>query len=155
LRFLLRGTAQATRSHATTLGGGRILSVAPKRRRRRESDVAALQALAGEDPIAQADRLLLESGYAGASPPRLAPHGAFTSKSAEKALERLTQTGRAVLFDREARLYAHTDLLRSLESKLAATVQAHAARSEIDPSIAREELRQRAGGAPQKLYAKA
>ena len=155
LRFLLRGTAQATRSHATTLGGGRILSVAPRRRRRREADVSSLQALAGDDPIAQADKLLLESGYTGASPQRLAARGAFTSKTAEKALERLAQTGRAVLFDREARLYAHADLLKSLEAKLVATVQQHASRSEIDPSIAREELRQRSGGAPPKLYAKA
>ncbi|MFN2546627.1 MAG: selenocysteine-specific translation elongation factor [Myxococcales bacterium] len=157
LRFLLRGTSatQATRSHATTLGGGRILSVAPRRRRRRESDVSSLQALAGDDPLGQADKLLLESGYPGASPQRLAARGAFTTRTAEKALERLAQTGRAVLFDREARLYAHTDLLHSLETKLVARVREHAAQSVIDRSIAREELRQRAGGAPQKLYARA
>ena len=161
LRFLLRGelpkssepTGKTARAHATTLGGGRILAVAPRRRRRRESDAQALQALAGDDPIAQADRLLLESGYPGASPQRLAARGAFTVKSAEKALERLAQTGRAVLFDREARLYAHVAVLEGLEAKLVAKLHAH--EGAIDPSIAREELRQRAGLPPQKLFAKA
>jgi selenocysteine-specific elongation factor len=156
LRFLLRGDPGAVqRSHASTIGGGRILSVAPKRRRRREPDVLALQALAGEDALAQADRLLLESGYPGASPPRLLARGQFTQKSAERALERLAQSGRAVLFDREGRLYAHAEVLQALEEKIAARLLEHAAHDEIDPSIAREELRQRAGSPPPKLFARA
>ena len=165
LRFLLRGelprggkdasAGKLTRAHASTLGGGRILSVAPRRRRRRAADVEALQALAGDDPVLQAERLLLESGYPGASPQRVAARGAFTIKSAEKALERLAQMGRAVLFDREARLYAHTAVLQPLEAKLLARLHQHAQEGAIDPSIAREELRQRSGQPPQKLYAKA
>jgi selenocysteine-specific elongation factor len=156
LRFLLRGDPGAVqRSHASTIGGGRILSVAPKRRRRREPDVLALQALAGEDALAQADRLLLESGYPGAAPPRLLARGQFTQKSAERALERLAQSGRAVLFDREGRLYAHAEVLQALEEKIAARLLEHAAHDEIDPSIAREELRQRAGSPPPKLFARA
>ena len=168
LRFLLRGElpktadgapggrlTRAARAHASTLGGGRILSVAARKRRRREADVAALQALAGDDPLAQADRILLESGYPGASPQRLAARGAFTVKAAEKALERLAQGGKAVLFDREARLYAHRDVLGALDAKLLARMREHAARDSIEPSIAREELRQRAGAPPQKLFAKA
>ena len=164
LRFLLRGelpklskdespSGKLTRAHASTLGGGRILSVAPRRRRRREADVVALQALAGDDPLAQAERLLLESGYPGASPQRLLARGAFAIKSAEKALERLAQSGRAVLFDREARLYAHVSVLDGLQEKLLDRLRAHD--GAIDPSIGREELRQRSGLPPQKLYARA
>jgi len=144
-----------TRAHASTLGGGRILAVASRKRRRREPDAAALQALAGDDPLAQADQLLLESGYLGASAQRLAARGAFTVKSAEKALERLAQAGKAVLFDREARLYAHKDVLGALDAKVLARLREHSQRDSIEPSIAREELRQRAGAAPQKLFAKA
>ena len=144
-----------TRAHASTLGGGRILAVASRKRRRREPDAAALQALAGDDPLAQADQLLLESGYLGASAQRLAARGAFTVKSAEKALERLAQAGKAVLFDREARLYAHKDVLGALDAKVLAGLREHSQRDSIEPSIAREELRQRAGAAPQKLFAKA
>jgi selenocysteine-specific elongation factor len=168
LRFLLRGAlakasepapsgkpARTSRSHASTLGGGRILAVASRKRRRREQDVAALQALCGDDPLAQADRLLLESGYPGASLQRLAARGAFTVKSAEKALERLAQSGQAVLYDRDARLYVHRDVLLSLDSKVLALLHDHSGRDPIDPSIAREELRQRAGSPPQKLFAKA
>ena len=155
LRFLLRGDRSTTRAHASTLGGGRILAVASRKRRRREPDAAALQALAGDDPLAQADQLLLESGYPGASAQRLAARGAFTVKSAEKALERLAQAGKAVLFDREARLYAHKDLLGALDAKVLARLREHSQRDSIEPGIAREELRQRAGAAPQKLFAKA
>ena len=164
LRFLLRGalakaqeiqTSKPARAHASTLGGGRILAVAPRKRRRREADVLALQALSGEDPIAQADRLLLESGYPGASPQRLAARGAFTVKSAEKALERLAQSSQAVLYDRDARLYVHKDVLAALEAKVGGRLRDHAVPGAIDPSIAREELRQRAGSPPPKLFAKA
>ncbi|HEY4885960.1 MAG TPA: selenocysteine-specific translation elongation factor [Myxococcales bacterium] len=171
LRFLLRGElpkappgrghhpmvspSVGTRAHASTLGGGRILAVASRKRRRREPDAAALQALAGEDPLAQADQLLLESGYPGASAQRLAARGAFTVKSAERALERLAQAGKAVLFDREARLYAHKDVLGVLDAKVLARLREHSQRDSIEPSIAREELRQRAGAPPQKLFAKA
>ncbi|HUJ25594.1 MAG TPA: selenocysteine-specific translation elongation factor [Myxococcales bacterium] len=155
LRFLLRGTAAQSRGHATTLGGGRILSVAPRRRRRRESDVTALQALAGADALAQADRLLLESAFAGASPQRLAARGQFTVKSATAALERLAQSNRAVLFDREARLYAHASLMAALGKKLLDRLHDHAAPDAIDRSIAREELRQRAGAPPARLFARA
>ena len=145
----------AARAHASTLGGGRILAVASRKRRRREPDAAALQALAGDDPLAQADQLLLESGYPGASAQRLAARGAFTVKSAEKALERLAQAGKAVLFDREARLYVHKEVLGALDDKVLARLREHSQRDSIEPSIAREELRQRAGAPPQKLFAKA
>ena len=155
LRFLLRGTVAQTRGHASTLGGGRILSVAARKRRRRESDRLALEALAGDDPLAQAERLLLESAFAGATPQRLAARGQFNARTAEKALERLAQSGRAVLFDREARIYAHADLVASVEGKLLAGLREHAARDSIDRSIAREELRQRAGAPPPRLFAKA
>jgi selenocysteine-specific elongation factor len=168
LRFLLRGAlpkgqedagatrlTRAARAHASTLGGGRILSVAPRKRRRREPDVRALQALSLEDPLQQAEQLLLEAGYPGASPQRLAARGAFTLKTAEKALERLAQGGKAALFDREARLYAHADVLKALDERLLARLSEHAERDPIDPGIAREELRQRAGSPPQKLFAKA
>src|SRR5207244_2797251 len=168
LRFLLRGelgkrgdasttgrVASASRAHASTLGGGRILSVAPRRRRRRDADVTALQALAGDDPLAQAEELVLESGHLGCSPARLAARGAFTLKSADRALQRLAQLGRAVLFDREARLYVHAGLLRKLELRLAARLADHAKASPIDPSLAKEELRQRSGSPPPRLFARA
>src|SRR5205823_9507951 len=168
LRFLLRGElgkpaeaavpgrlAVASRAHATTLGGGRILSVAPRRRRRREADVKALQALSGDDALAQAEQLVLESGHLGCSPARLSARGAFTNKTAERALERLAQLGRAVLFDREARLFVHAGLLRKLELKLAARLEEHAKSAPLDPTIAKEELRQRAGSPPPRLFARA
>ena len=170
LRFLLRAElgkpletaaappgrlAAAARAHASTIGGGRILSVAPRRRRRRDSDVKALEALAGDDVLAQAEQLVLESGHLGCSPARLAARGSFTFKAADRALERLAQLGRAVLFDRDARLYVHSALLRKLELKLAARLDEHAKVAPLDPSIAKEELRQRAGSPPARLFARA
>ena len=142
-----------SRSHNSTLGGGRILSVGPRKRRRREADVGALQALAGADALAQAEQLLLEAGYPGASPQRLAARGAFTQKTAVATLERLAQSARALLFDREARLFAHARVLASLEGKVLARLAEH--EGQIDPSIGREELRQRTGSPPQRLFGRA
>ncbi len=163
LRFLVRGALpkgedkapqkNTPRSHASTLGGGRILSVAPRKRRQSKVDVAALQALAGSDALAQADQLLLEAGYPGASPQLLAARGAFTQKSAGTALERLAQSGRALLFDRDARLFAHAQVLESLEVKILLRLNEHA--GQIDPSVGREELRQRTGSPPTRLFGRA
>ncbi|HYZ90327.1 MAG TPA: SelB C-terminal domain-containing protein, partial [Myxococcales bacterium] len=67
----------------------------------------------------------------------------------------LAQLGRAILFDRDARLYVHAALLRKLELKLAARLDEHAKSSPLDPSIAKEELRQRAGAPPPRLFTRA
>ena len=170
LRFLVRGElgkpvegaspppgrlAAAARAHASTLGGGRILSVGPRKRRRREGDVRALQALAGDDQLAQAEELLREAGHLGAGPLRLAGRGQFTLKTADKSLERLAQLGRAVLIERESRLYVQAGLLHKLERKMAAHLEQHASSAPLDPSIAKEELRQRIGGPPARLFARA
>jgi selenocysteine-specific elongation factor len=169
LRFLVRGElgkpgdgaqppgrfTAAARAHASTLGGGRILAVGSRKRRKRESDVRALTALAGDDALAQAEALLLEAGHLGSSPQRLAAQGAFTFKAAGTALERLSQLGRALLLDRESRLYVHAGLLAKLERKILSRVEEHAALGDVDPSIAKEELRQRSGAPPARLFARA
>ena len=169
LRFLVRGElgkpgdgapnpgrfTAAARAHASTLGGGRILAVGSRKRRKRESDVRALSALAGDDALAQAEALLLEAGHLGSSPLRLAAQGAFTFKAAGTALERLSQLGRAVLLDRESRLYVHAGLLAKLERKVLNRLEEHAALGDVDPSIAKEELRQRSGAPPARLFARA
>jgi selenocysteine-specific elongation factor len=103
----------------------------------------------------QAERLLFESGLSGFSPSALVARGAFGPKSAASALERLAQMGRALLFDRDARLYTHKDLLGGLEKRIVARLSAHAKEQRLDPSIAREELRQRVGSPPPRLFAKA
>ena len=60
-----------------------------------------------------------------------------------------------MLFDREARLYAHASVVTALQAKVAARMQEHAGTSPVDPSLGREELRQRAGAPPPKLFARA
>src|SRR5438093_528387 len=111
-----RGAALVQAGTLGAVGGAQMLGVATRKRRRREAGAAALQALAGDDPLVQAERLLLESGYPGASAQRLAARGAFNVKSAEKALERVVQSGKAVLYDREARLYVHRNVLEALDA---------------------------------------
>ncbi|MFL5360678.1 MAG: SelB C-terminal domain-containing protein, partial [Myxococcales bacterium] len=118
-------------------------------------DVHALSALAGDDALAQAEALLLEAGHLGSSPQRLAAQGAFTFKAAGTALERLSQLGRAVLLERESRLYVHAGLLATLERKVLARLEEHAALGDVDPSIVKEELRQRSGAPPARLFARA
>ena len=145
-----------SRKHASTLGGGRILSVQPRRRRRsRPADLAALVDLAGDDPLKQAERVLFEAGLPGLAPAMLASRGPFGAKAAATALERLAQMGRAVLFDRDARVHVHKDLLGKLEKRILARLTEHAAHERLDPSILREELRQRVGSPPARLFTKA
>src|SRR3954471_16507764 len=159
LRFLLRGElgkpidgtaplggrfTAAARAHASTLGGGRIVAVGSRKRRKRESDVRALQALAGDDALAQAEALLLEAGHLGSSPQRLAAQGAFTFKAAGAALERLSQLGRAVLLDRESRLYVHAGLLAKLERKVLTRLEEHAALGDEGAGSARDGQRPKA-----------
>jgi selenocysteine-specific elongation factor len=146
LRFLLRGDPGKTRRHATTLGGGRVLSISPRKRKRREADLEALRDLAQDDPLKQAERIVFESGQLGATPERIAARGAFTKKSAQNALAKLAQTNRAVLFDRDAGLYAHIDLIHALQKKILARLKSE---------TPREELRQKIGSPSPKLFAKA
>ncbi len=144
------------RKHASTLGGGRILSVDPRRRRRgRASDHQALRDLSSDEPLLQAERLLFEAGLPGCSPPMLAARGAFGAKSGTTALERLAQMGRAVIFDRDARLYVHKELLGKLQQRILGRLHEHAENERLDQSIAREELRQRAGSPPPRLFSRA
>jgi selenocysteine-specific elongation factor len=146
LRFLLRGDPSKTRKHATTLGGGRVLSLSPRKRKKREADLAALRDLAQDDPLKAAERIVLECGPAGATAERIAARGPFTRKSATAALGKLAQAGRAILYDREAGLYAHADLLQALQKKISARLKAE---------TPREELRQKIGSPAPKLFAKA
>src|SRR3989441_4544484 len=70
-------------------------------------------------------------------------------------MQALGERGRDFLSEGEARLYVHKEVLEALDGKVLARLHEHAARDSIDPSIAREELRQRAGSPPPKLFAKA
>ena len=144
----------AARAHASTLGGGRVLAVGSRKRRSRPADFAALQALASDDPLEQAERLVLEAGLQGASPALLAARGHFSPRTAEKALERLAQSGRVILFDKEARLSAHTSLLARLAEKVTARLAAHTLGTPLDPSLPREEVRQQLGLPPPRLFAR-
>jgi selenocysteine-specific elongation factor len=149
LRFLLRGDPGKTRKHATTLGGGRVLSISPRKRKKREADLLALRDLAQEDPLKQAERIIFESGQIGATAERIAARGAFTRKSAAAALTKLAQTNRAVLYDRDAGLYAHAELIRALEKKILAQL------GKLKEPTPREELRQKIGSPSPRLFAKA
>ena len=144
----------AARAHASTLGGGRVLAVGSRKRRGRPADFAALQALASDDPLVQAERLVLEAGLQGASPALLAARGHFSPRTAEKALERLAQAGRVILFDKEARLSAHASLLARLAEKVTKRLEAHLLGTPLDPSLPREEVRQQLGLPPPRLFAK-
>ena len=164
LRFLLRGALAASRGAGParrpgaplTLGGGRVLAVASRRRRRgRASDTAALLALASDDPLSRAELLLLEAGLPGCTPALLVARGGESLRGAGQALERLAQTGRATLFDRDARRFVHPGLFARLLSRLSRLLDERAGAQPLDPWLLREELRQRAGEPPLKLFSRA
>ena len=154
-RFIVRGGA-AIAGRGRTLGGGVVLRVATRRLRGRRPEVAsALAQLKDGDASARALQHLADAGEAGLTPRELLARGSLSVKSAEAALEALSQSRAAMLFDKDRRAYVAAAALGGLVLRAAAAVEAHAAAAPLAPGLPREELHSRLGAAlPEKLFAR-
>jgi selenocysteine-specific elongation factor len=152
LRFVLRGT-RAVADRGATVAGGRVLTLDPPRRRRGAAErLAAFAAAPLEERLAL---LLSEAGYAGLDEAALFARAMAGPKELAKALEVAAARGRVVLVDREARRFVATDVLKALEARALARLDAlHAAHPEAS-GMPREELRQRLGSPPERTFARA
>jgi selenocysteine-specific elongation factor len=140
-RFILRGTA-ALEGRGRTLAGGRILSVGgPRRRRGRPESMAQLQRLAGADVEARLLATLEAAGPAGLAAEPLAGATGLGAKPLQAALERLSSRGEAILFDRDHRGWVAGAVVRGLEERLLAAVDAYHAAKPLAAGIGRETLR--------------
>ena len=112
----------------------------------------ALRALASDDPLSRAERPPLEAPglQRGGRARRGVP-----ARGACETLERLAQTGRATLFDRDARRFRRTAVRAPPLSRLSRLLDERAGAQPLDPWLLRKELRQRAGEPPLKLAGRA
>jgi selenocysteine-specific elongation factor len=142
-RFILRGFASIA-GRGRTVAGGRVLAVAPRRRRRgRPEELEQLRALAGAEPDPRVEAVLAMAGPAGLPEPRLAGRTGLPPKALAGCLERLSARGEAVLFDRERRAWASGRVARELAERLRAAVQAFHRQRPLATGVGREELRGR------------
>ena len=149
--FILRGT-RAIEGRGATLAGGRVLLVNPPRRR-----VGAAERLKrfAEAPLEERLRLLLtEAGYAGLDEAGLFARAQSTQKEVTKALERASAKGAVVLVERESRRFVAAEVLKALEARALARLETFHSSSAERAGMPREELRQRLGEPPERVFAR-
>ncbi|EAU66766.1 selenocysteine-specific translation elongation factor [Stigmatella aurantiaca DW4/3-1] len=139
-RFILRGS-RALPGRGATVAGGRVLSIAPPRRRKGASAVVAQ--LVGADVGGQVAWLLRQAGYRGLTQAELFGRAALPPKTLARALERLGSQGAAWLVDRDKRLYLAGDVFEALQRRTVAMLAAFHEREPMREGLSREELRQR------------
>jgi selenocysteine-specific elongation factor len=140
-RFILRGFT-VLEGRGKTVGGGRVLAVAPpKRRRGRPEALAQLRVLAGSDADARVGTVLEMAGPAGLSLDALVGRTALAPRVAQSGLDRLGARGGALLFDRERRSYVAGSVAADLTRRLVAAAEAFHRARPLAAGIGREELR--------------
>ena len=140
-RFILRGFA-VIEGRGKTIGGGRVLALAPRRRKRgRPAELAQLQLLAGADVDARVAALLAMAGPAGLAARELGGRAALAPKALQAVLDRLGARGEALLFDRERRAYVAGEVARALAARLVEAVRAFHLARPLAAGMPREELR--------------
>ncbi|HEU4385256.1 MAG TPA: selenocysteine-specific translation elongation factor [Anaeromyxobacteraceae bacterium] len=140
-RFILRGF-RALEGRGKTLGGGRVLAIAPRRRRRgRPADLDQVRVLAGGDDDARLHAVLQMAGPAGLAAEALPGRLALSPRAVAAALERLGARGRILLFDRERRAFVAGEVAEALGERLLSSVEAYHAAHPLAAGMGREALR--------------
>jgi selenocysteine-specific elongation factor len=140
-RFILRGFA-VLEGRGKTLGGGRVLAVAARRRKRgRPDEIEQMGVLARGDADARLGAVLAIAGPAGLPESALPGRTALSPKAVAGGLERLGARGGALLFDRERRTWAAGEVARELQERLLAGVSAFHRERPLAAGVGKEELR--------------
>ncbi len=141
-RFILRGT-RALSGRGATVGGGRVLALSLRRRRRGAGE--RLKALA-EAPLDERLRwFLTEAGYGGLTEAELFVTATASAKELHRALEVLASKGAVVLVDKEQRRYLDRRVLDALVERSLGHLDAFHRQSPERDGVSREELKQRLG----------
>jgi selenocysteine-specific elongation factor len=139
--FILRGF-RALEGRGRTLGGGTVLAILPRRRRRgRPESAAQLRVLAGGDPDARVQAVLEMAGPAGLAADALVGRTALSPKAHPNELERLGARGGALLFDRDRRAWVGGETAQELSQRLVDAVAAFHRDHPLAEGMGREELR--------------
>ena len=136
-RFVLRGFHRSDTGGAT-LGGGRVLDVAPPLRRRQDSElVRDLQVLAGSDPGAALRARVLRAGFAGAETARLA----LETGLSRQGVQTLLADSDDELLGLSPELWLGQSSARELEGRLLAALGAFHDEKPLEPGMPRATLR--------------
>jgi selenocysteine-specific elongation factor len=117
-RFILRGF-RTIEGRGKTVGGGRVLAILPRKRRRgRPENAGQFRLLAGTDGDARLAVVLEMAGPAGLPADALVGRTALSPRAVQAALDRLGARGQALLFDRDRRSWVAGPVATDLRERL-------------------------------------
>ena len=146
-RFVVRSY-----SPVVTIGGGTLLDVDPPRfKRRGPALVAHLTLLQTGDPEAVLEEHVRHVGAAGVRLATLAGRVAFGPAQLKGLLDALQAAGRVIAVERD--WFIHPESFARLSTLVVDTLTAFHHAGPLKPGMSREELRSRAGGADERVFA--
>jgi selenocysteine-specific elongation factor len=132
------------------VGGGKVLSLNPPRRRRGAAE--ALAALASDSLEARVGRLLTEAGYAGLTEAALFARASGSAKELTRALEGAAARQQVLLVDKDARRFLARPVFAGLEARAVAALERFHTEAPEQDGMPREELKQRLGVPHDKTF---
>jgi selenocysteine-specific elongation factor len=146
-RFVVRSY-----SPVVTIGGGTLLDVDPPRfKRRGPALVAHLTLLQTGDPEAVLEEHVRHVGAAGVRLATLAGRVPFGPAQLKGLLDALQAAGRVIAVERD--WFIHPESFARLSTLVVDTLTAFHHAGPLKPGMSREELRSRAGGADERVFA--
>ena len=146
-RFVVRSY-----SPVVTIGGGTLLDVDPPRfKRKAPALVAHLTLLETGSPEAVLEEHVRHVGAAGVRLATLAGRVPFGPQRLRGLLDALQPAGRVVAVDRD--WFIHPDSFARLRTRVVEALAAFHRTNPLKPGMSREELRGRAGGADERVFA--
>jgi selenocysteine-specific elongation factor len=148
-RFVVRSY-----SPIVTIGGGSLLDVDPPRfRRKAPALIAHLERLERGTPAEVVEEHVRQAGVSGVRSTALSARVPFGPERLRRILSDLEQQGRIVAVERE--WYLHADSQGRLRGLILTALEQYHRANPLRPGMGREELRGRAGGADERVFAQA
>ncbi len=147
-RFVVRSY-----SPVRTVGGGTILNpMAPKRKRLNDEAIEALSRLAAGQPEEVVNQHISDAGINGVSFGVLRIMTNLPEKKLGKLLELSLSRKKAILIDKEARLYMHHDHVEQVGLQMMEVLAAYHQGHPLKPGISKEELKSKFPRVSIKLF---
>jgi len=150
----LAGDRYVIRSYSpiVTIGGGTLLDVAPPRfKRKAPALLAHLGILERGTPEEVLEEHLRQAGPLGLKTGDLRARTPFAPVRLKELLEALAKSGKIVAVDRD--WFVHGDARQRLREQVLRVLEAFHRQNPLKSGISREELRTRAGGSEERLFA--
>jgi selenocysteine-specific elongation factor len=148
-RFVVRSY-----SPIVTIGGGTLLDVDPPRfRRKAPALIAHLEQLERGTPAEVVEEHVRQAGLSGVRTAALSARAPFGPERLRRLLSELEQGGRIAAVERD--WYVHADSHVRLRGLILTALEQYHRANPLRPGMGREELRGRAGGADERVFAQA